>query len=70
MDTNVVAITFNTLVNAANVHAGDVVLCSNANCTAVLSHISKVTAEGGDTKKVCKHEGCGIVSIRGVVYLA
>ena len=49
VDTNVVAITFNTLVNAANVHAGDVVVCSNQNCTAVLSHLSKVTAAEGES---------------------
>lgn len=66
VDTNVIAITFNTLVNAANVHAGDVVVCSNTNCTAILSHLSKLTDPEGDGaagKKVGGggggEEGCG-----------
>ena len=45
VDTNVIAITFNTLVNAANVHAGDVVMCTNQNCTAVVSHLSKISED-------------------------
>ncbi|KAL5491087.1 hypothetical protein EMCRGX_G016307 [Ephydatia muelleri] len=62
VDTNVIAITFNTLVNAANVHAGDVVVCSNTNCTAILSHLSKLTDPEGDGaagKKEWKCEFCG-----------
>ena len=57
VDTNVIAITFNTLVNAADVHAGDVVVCSNKNCTAILSHLSKLTepeSDGATGKKVAE----------------
>ena len=62
VDTNVIAITFNTLVNAADVHAGDVVVCSNKNCTAILSHLSKLTepeSDGATGKKEWKCEFCG-----------
>ena len=43
-DTNVLCVKYNKLTQPSNVHAGDVVTCSNVNCTAVLSYVSKVVA--------------------------
>ena len=54
VDTNVVAVTFDTLTGPAGVHTGDVVVCINEDCTAVLSHLSKVTGEQESDQKVCK----------------
>ena len=54
VDTNVVAVTFDTLSGPSGVHTGDVVVCANQQCTAVLSHLSKVTeGEPASDQKVC-----------------
>ena len=45
VDPNVVAVTFDTLSGPSGVHTGDVVVCTNHQCTAVLSHLSKLTGE-------------------------
>ena len=52
MDTNVVAVTFDTLSGSTDVHTGDVVVCNNQECTAVLSHLSKVTGGSDSDQKV------------------
>ena len=52
VDTNVVAVTFDTLSGPAGVHTGDVVVCNNEECTAVLSHLSKVSGGSHSDKKV------------------
>ena len=52
MDTNVVAVTFDTLSGPAGVHTGDVMVCNNEECTAVLSHLSKVSEGSHSDKKV------------------
>lgn len=43
-DTNVLAVKFNTLTGPSHVHTGDSVVCSNPSCTAILSHLSQLTA--------------------------
>ena len=52
VDTNVVAVTFDTLSGPADVHTGDVVVCNNEECTAVLSHLSKVSGGSDSNQKV------------------
>ena len=52
VDTNVVALTFDTLSGPAGVHTGDVVVCNNEECTAVLSHLSKVSGGSDSYQKV------------------
>lgn len=52
VDTNVVAVTFDTLSGPAGVHTGDVVVCNNEECTAVLSHLSKVSGGSDFDQKV------------------
>ena len=52
LDTNVVAVTFDTLSGPANIHTGDVVVCTNQECTAVLCHLSKVTGGTDADQKV------------------
>jgi len=41
-DTNVIAVKFNTLTEPSHMHTGDAVVCSNKDCTAILSHLSKL----------------------------
>lgn len=52
VDTNVVAVTFDTLSGPAGVHTGDVVVCNNEECTAVLSHLSEVSGGSDSDQKV------------------
>ena len=47
-----VAVTFDTLSGPAGVHTGDVVVCNNEECTAVLSHLSKVSGGSDFDQKV------------------
>ncbi len=42
-DTNILVVKFNTLTGPSHVHTGDAVLCGNDSCTAILSHLSRVT---------------------------
>lgn len=42
-DTNVLAVKFNKLTDPSNIHTGDAVVCGNAQCTAILSHLSKIS---------------------------
>ncbi|BFZ09174.1 hypothetical protein BsWGS_12213 [Bradybaena similaris] len=51
-DTNIVSVSFNTLLLPSNMHAGEPVIC--VNCHAVLSHISRVDM----TSKVWQCEFC------------
>ena len=51
-DTNVLSVTFDNLGSLADVHTGDMLRCKNIQCTATLSHISKVCEEAGSEKKV------------------
>ena len=53
-DTNIFAVKFKTLPESTSIHTGDAVLCSNPHCTAVLSHISKLTEVPGKEEKVCE----------------
>lgn len=41
-DTNVIAVKFNTLTEPSHMHTGDAVVCSNEDCTAILSHLSRL----------------------------
>ena len=41
-DTNVIAVKFNTLTKPSHMHTGDAVVCSNKDCMAILSHLSKL----------------------------
>lgn len=41
-DTNILAVKFNQLIEPSHVHTGDPVVCRNASCSAVLSHLSSV----------------------------
>ena len=41
-DTNVIAVKFNTLTEPSHMHTGDAVVCNNKECTAILSHLSKL----------------------------
>ena len=49
---------FNTLVEPSDVHTGDSVVCSNPNCTAILSHLSSLKDHKDPDKeeKVCQLE--------------
>ena len=49
-DTNILAVKFNTLAEAGNFHTGDAEFCSNPECGAIVSHLTKL--EGDDDKKV------------------
>ena len=52
VDTNILAVRFDTLSGRGNIHTGDVVMCNNQECTAVLSHLSKITGEPDADRKV------------------
>ena len=52
VDTNILALRFDTLGGRASIHTGDVVVCKNDECAAVLSHLSKVTEKTDSDKKV------------------
>ena len=52
VDTNILAVRFDTLSGRGNIHTGDVVVCDNQECTAVLSHLSKITGEPDADRKV------------------
>ena len=41
-DTNIIAVKFNTLTEPSHMHTGDAVVCSNKDCTAILSHLSRL----------------------------
>ena len=41
-DTNVIAVKFNTLTEPSHMHTGDAVVCSNKDCMAILSHLSRL----------------------------
>ena len=56
--TNILAVRFNTLAETPKVHTGDAVVCSNGYCTAVISHLSKLT-ECDDSE--CVHKVCTYV---------
>ena len=45
---------FKTLAESTSIHTGDAVLCNNPHCTAVLSHLSKLTEASGREEKVCE----------------
>ena len=49
-DTNVLAVKFNTLTGPSHVHTGDLVVCSNPTCTAILSHLSQLRESTGEDK--------------------
>ena len=53
-DTNIFAVKFKTLAESTSIHTGDAVLCSNPQCTAVLSYLSKLTKNTGKEEKVCE----------------
>ena len=44
VDTNLLAVKFDVLQTPAQMHTGDVIRCTNSDCKAVLSTISKLTA--------------------------
>lgn len=52
-DTNVIAVKFNTLTEPSHMHTGDAVVCGNKNCTAILSHLSKLKENTETGAKVC-----------------
>jgi hypothetical protein len=54
-DTNILAVKFNKLIEPSDVHTGDAVVCGNASCSAVLSHLSSVTDQEGKSDKVRGH---------------
>ena len=43
VDPNVLAVKFDVLEQPAHFHTGDPIRCSNADCNAVLSHLSHIT---------------------------
>ena len=51
------AVKFNKLTDPSNIHTGDAVVCGNAHCTAILSHLSKLTdsEDPGKDEKVHFH---------------
>ena len=51
-DTNVLAVKFNTLQEAGHIHTGEAQFCSNPECGAVVSHLTKLIGEEDDDKKV------------------
>lgn len=51
-DTNIVGIQFSILKKSCGLHTGDAVICNNRNCTAALSHLSKLSPLPGREEKV------------------
>ena len=51
-NTNILMIKFGALSKPCKVHTGDPVVCSNDQCAAVLSHLSKISSEDEGVKKV------------------
>ena len=37
-----IAVKFNALTEPSHMHTGDAVVCSNEDCTAILSHLSRL----------------------------
>lgn len=50
------AVKFNKLTDPSNIHTGDAVVCGNTQCTAILSHLSKISdnEDGEKDEKVHK----------------
>ena len=51
-NTNILMIKFGALSKPCKVHTGDPVVCSNDQCAAILSHLSKISNEETGEKKV------------------
>ncbi len=64
-DTNILAVKFNKLIEPSDVHTGDPVVCTNENCSAVLSHFSTVSDQDGKDEKVCR-EVCVCCALFGI----
>ncbi|XP_003382887.1 PREDICTED: circularly permutated Ras protein 1-like [Amphimedon queenslandica] len=58
-DTNILAVQFNQLREAGHIHTGDAQFCSNPNCGAVVSHLTKLIGEEDAEKRVWNCEYCG-----------
>ncbi|XP_019853243.1 PREDICTED: circularly permutated Ras protein 1 isoform X3 [Amphimedon queenslandica] len=66
-DTNVLAVKFNTLQEAGHIHTGDAQFCSNPNCGAVVSHLTKLIGEEDAEKRVWNCEYCGTATELDIV---
>ncbi|XP_065898859.1 circularly permutated Ras protein 1-like [Dysidea avara] len=62
-DTNVIAVKFNTLTEPSHMHTGDAVVCSNKDCTAILSHMSKLKQNTETGAKTWQCEFCGTLNV-------
>ena len=51
-DTNILAVKFNTLAEPSDVYTGDAVMCSNENCSAIMSHMSSLVDQEEKEDKV------------------
>ena len=51
-DTNVIAFKFNALTEPSYMHTGDAIVCSNKDCMAILSHLSKLKKNAETGAKV------------------
>lgn len=54
-DTNIIAVDFSVLKKPGEIHTGDSVVCSNANCGAALSHLSRLEEDLDQNETVCLH---------------
>ena len=52
-DTNILAVKFNSLAQPGNLHTGDAEVCSNKECGAIVSHLTKLEGEEDQMDKVC-----------------
>ena len=52
-DTNIIAVDFSILKGSDELHTGDCVVCANANCGAILSHLSLLKEDLHRNEKVC-----------------
>ena len=51
-DTNILAVQFDKLRETGHIHTGEAQFCSNPECGAVVSHLTKLIGEEDDDKKV------------------
>ena len=62
-DTNIIGIQFSILKKSGGLHTGDAVICENRNCTAALSHLSKLSSLPGSEEKVQQSWECGFCKL-------
>ena len=67
-DTNVLAVKFNKLIEPSDVHTGDPVVCTNKNCSAILSHLSSMSSQDGKDESVSRGIGSKVKDFADLAY--